>query len=104
MPMLQSDNSQCCHEAAHPSHQEELPNLNRILGQLEGIKNMIETRRYCPEILTQILAVRSAIKNLELRILDKHLSHCVTQACLSQDPTEQRKKIDEVRTLIKRFE
>lgn len=94
----------CCHNTQHPSHKVELPNLNRISGQIEGIKKMIEEGRYCPDILTQIRAIRSAIKNLELRILDTHLSNCVTQACLSQDLNEQRKKIDEIRELIKRFE
>lgn len=93
-----------CQHSQHPSHNDELPNLNRISGQIEGIKKMIEDRRYCPDILTQIRAIRAAIKNLELRILDTHLSNCVTKACLSQDQTEQRKKIDEVRDLIRKFE
>jgi CsoR family transcriptional regulator, copper-sensing transcriptional repressor len=93
----------CCTNQ-HPSHSEELPNLNRVSGQVEGIKKMIEHRRYCPEILAQLRAVRAAIKSIELRILDTHLSECVTQACHSQDTQEQRKKIDEIRELIKRFE
>ena len=99
---------QCCNTQVdlpkHPSHKAELPNLNRISGQIEGIKKMIEDGRYCPDILTQKRAIRSAIKNLELRILDTHLSSCVTQACISHDQDEQRKKIDEIRELIKRFE
>lgn len=94
----------CCHNQKHPSHQKQLPHLNRISGQVEGIKKMIEERRYCPEILTQLRAIRSAIKSMELRILDVHLSSCVTEACLSQDQNEQRKKIEEIQELIKRFE
>jgi CsoR family transcriptional regulator, copper-sensing transcriptional repressor len=65
---------------------------------------MIEERRYCPEILMQLRAIRSAIKSMELRILNAHLSSCVTDACLSNDPNEQRKKIAEIQELLNRFE
>jgi CsoR family transcriptional regulator, copper-sensing transcriptional repressor len=81
-----------------------LSHLNRISGQVDGIKKMIEEERYCPDILTQLRAIRAAIKSVELRILDTHLSSCVTQACLSKDDHEKRKKLEEVRELIKRFE
>lgn len=96
----------CCEhtKTQHPSHQSQLSHLNRVSGQVEGIKKMIEEGRYCPEILNQLRAVRSAIKSIELRILDTHLSSCVTDACFSQNQEEQRKKIDEIRDLIKRFE
>jgi DNA-binding FrmR family transcriptional regulator len=96
----------CCEQPKkeHPSHHHQLTHLNRVSGQIEGIKRMIEEGRYCPDILNQLHAVRSAIKSIELRILDTHLSSCVTDACLSNDQEEQRKKIDEIRELIKRFE
>ncbi|MDN3506524.1 MAG: metal-sensitive transcriptional regulator [Simkaniaceae bacterium] len=100
-----SDKACCTHQKnQHPSHHKQLPHLNRVSGQIEGIKKMIADGRYCPEILTQLRAIRSAIKSIELNILDTHLSSCVAQACLSQDNEEQRKKIDEIRELIKRFE
>lgn len=100
-----TEKSCCAHQATqHPSHHKQLTHLNRVSGQIEGIKKMIEEGRYCPEILTQLRAIRAAIKSIELRILDTHLSSCVTEACSSQDHDEQRKKIDEIRELIKRFE
>lgn len=101
-----TDKSCCDHhqQTRHPSHHKEMSHLNRVSGQMEGIKKMVEEGRYCPEILTQLRAIRSAIKSIELRILDSHLSSCVAQAFLSQDHDEQRKKIDEIRELIKRFE
>ena len=100
-----TDKSCCDHQhIQHPSHHSEMSHLNRVSGQIEGIKKMIEEGRYCPEILTQLRAIRSAIKSVELRILDTHLSSCVAQAFLFQDQDEQRKKIDEIRDLIKRFE
>lgn len=96
----------CCanQQIQHPSHSSEIPHLNRVSGQIDGIKKMIQEGRYCPEILTQLRAVRSAIKNIEARILDTHLSSCVSQAFLYHNADEQRKKIDEIRDLIKRFE
>ncbi len=91
-----------CHQ--HPSHQQELPRLNRIGGQIEGIKRMIEEGRYCPDILTQLRAVRAAVRNVELQILDRHLCMCVTEAFLADDPDMQKQKVDEIRELIKRFD
>jgi DNA-binding FrmR family transcriptional regulator len=96
----------CCDQIKkeHPSHHKQLANLNRVSGQIEGVKKMIEEERYCPEIINQLHAIRSAIKSIELRILDVHLSDCVAEACLSHDFEEQRKKIDEIRKLIRRYE
>ena len=53
----------------HPSHIENIPRLNRIAGQIEGIKKMIEDGRYCPEIISQLRAVRAAVKAVESNIL-----------------------------------
>ncbi len=87
----------------YPSHGKQLPRLNRIAGQVEGIKKMIENGRYCPDILLQIKAIRSALYNLEVEILDSHLSHCVNDAFLSENEREKQIKIDEIREMIKRF-
>jgi DNA-binding FrmR family transcriptional regulator len=103
--VFMSNRRSCCHnKAQHPSHQEQVPNLNRVSGQIEGVKKMIEERRYCPDILTQLRAIRSAVKSIELRIINTHLSACVTEAFLSQDHKEQSKKIDEIKELLKKFE
>lgn len=93
-----------CENNHHPSHEKQLPRLNRIAGQVEGVKKMITERRYCPDILTQLHAVRSAVRNLEVEILDSHLSQCVTEAFQSKDLKNQKQKIEEFRQLIKRFD
>ena len=51
-----------------PNHSENLPRLNRISGQIDGIKKMIEEERYCLDIVNQIKAVRSALKSVEKNI------------------------------------
>ncbi len=96
---------ECCENTIkHPSHKGELSHLNRVSGQVDGVKKMIEDGRYCPEILTQLRAIRSAVKSIELRILDTHLSSCVDQVFNFENREEQKKKINEIRDLIKRFE
>lgn len=86
----------------HPNHLENLVRLNRISGQIEGIKKMIEEGRYCPEIIAQIRAVRSALKRVEANVLQKHLQHCVAQSF--DNKTERDKKIAELQELFNRFD
>jgi len=54
--------------------------LNRIIGQLNGIKKMIGDDRECPEVLVQIAAARSALTTLGLLITEDHIEHCVTDS------------------------
>lgn len=61
-------------------HSKELFRVNRIRGQVEGIGRMIEEKAYCPDIITQIQAVRSALASLQGVILTAHLEHCVKDA------------------------
>ena len=84
-----------------PCHTGEIAKLNRIGGQIEGVKRMIEENRHCPEILTQLRAARSAIRTVEAHILEAHLQHCVTQA-MHDGKTQE--KIDEIKDLFKRYD
>jgi len=83
-------------------HTGNLPRLNRISGQIEGIKKMIEDGRYCPEIIAQLRAVRSAVKSVEANILQTHLQHCVAQSFASE--ADRMEKIEELKKLFDRFE
>ena len=82
-----------------PNHSENLPRLNRISGQIDGIKKMIEEERYCVDIVNQIKAVRSALKSVEKNILQKHIKHCVA-ASFKVSKTEQEQKINELISLF----
>jgi DNA-binding FrmR family transcriptional regulator len=88
----------------HPSHTAEIAKLNRIAGQVEGIKKMIEDHRYCPDILTQLKAVRSAVRTVEANILESHLQSCVADAMISGDKEETAAKIAELKELFKRYD
>ena len=60
--------------------QKQLQNrINRIIGQLNGIKNMIDDNRYCGDILIQIGAVESALQSLGYTILQDHMQTCVSE-------------------------
>ena len=91
----------CCDEK-HPNYKKYLPRINKISGQLNGIKKMIEEQRYCPEIITQLKAVSSACQSLEIIMLEKHLESCVLEAFQSKDKNAQAKKIKELSLLYKR--
>lgn len=86
------------------AHDAEIKRLNRVSGQVEGVKKMIEEHRYCPEILSQLRAVRSAIKSIETEILRSHLSSCVTSAMQNGDKVSRDRSIDEVARLFSKFE
>lgn len=83
-------------------HKKQLTRINRIEGQVRGIKTMIENEKYCMDILTQIKAIRSALKGLELDILDRHAHHCLMAAVSSGSEKEAKIKIDEILDLVKR--
>ena len=57
-----------------------LARLRRIEGQVRAIEQMVESDRYCIDVLTQISASTSALKSVALLLLDDHLNHCVRQA------------------------
>lgn len=84
----------------HPEYDEQLPGLNRIEGQIKGIKRMIENRRYCVDILTQLKAAKAALHRIEQEILKKHMQHCLKNAVDSSDESEIQKKIDELMQLL----
>lgn len=51
--------------------------LNRIEGQIRGIRNMVETDRYCVDILTQVTAAQSALNSFSKMLLAQHIKSCV---------------------------
>lgn len=91
----------CCKEN-YPDHSKELRRLNRILGQVEGIKKMITERRYCPDIMIQLKAVQSATKSIEANILQRHLKGCVTKILAGDNTKEAEIKIEELIQLFKK--
>ncbi|UPJ55279.1 metal-sensitive transcriptional regulator [Bradyrhizobium sp. 192] len=78
--------------------------LNRIEGQVRGLAKMVDEDRYCIDIVTQISAVRSALRRVEEEILKDHVAHCVEHAINSGDKADQRRKIAELMDVVGRVD
>jgi DNA-binding FrmR family transcriptional regulator len=79
-----------------------LKRLKRIEGQVRGLARMIEQDRYCIDIVTQISAVRTALRRAEEEILRDHVAHCVEHAIASGSRAEQRRKVAELMDVVGR--
>ncbi len=74
--------------------------LNKIIGQLNGIKNMVAEDRYCDDILVQLSAVDKSVKSLSNLILDAHMHTCLVENIQSGNI----EVVDEIVDLFKRFQ
>lgn len=81
--------SQCGRMKHTPRSEEQrklLDNrLNRIIGQLNGIRKMLDDNRYCGDILTQLAAAESALQSMGYLILKEHMETCVTEGVRAGD-------------------
>lgn len=72
--------------------------LNRIDGQILGIKKMIEENRYCPDVLMQVSAVQSSLNSFNKELLATHIKTCVVD-----DIREGKEEaVDELCELLKK--
>lgn len=85
------------------THEGQLQFLNKIEGQVRGIQRMIEGRRYCVDIITQLHSIIGALYRVENEIFKKHIDGCVVNALKGKSKGEKQKKIAEVVELISRF-
>lgn len=81
-----SDSEKCCcgSETKHTMRSDEerkklMNRLNRIEGQIRGLKGMLEKNAYCPDILTQSAAVNAAMNSFNKELLASHIRHCVAR-------------------------
>lgn len=87
----------------HPSHAAQIGKLNRAIGQLEAVRRMIDNNQYCVDIMTQLRAARSALKTVELGVLEAHMHACLNDAC-DTDQSSREKRITEIMALLKKYE
>jgi len=77
----------CCHQGSseRKSHHSDktksnlVSRLNRIEGQIRGIKGLIEKDAYCDDVLNQIASVQSALNGVGKALLEHHLKSCITE-------------------------
>lgn len=73
--------------------------INRAIGQLNGIRNMVDSDRYCGDVLTQLAAVESAVKAISREVMRDHLETCVVEKIQDGDV----EVVDEVMDLFRKF-
>ena len=92
----------CCHkkkERSEAEYKKLINRLNRIEGQVRGIKGMVEKDAYCPDILVQVAAVNAALNAFNKELLASHIRTCVTE-----DIREGREDvIDELVTTLQKL-
>lgn len=76
-----------------------LKRVRRIEGQVRGISRMVTEDAYCIDVLTQIAAIKSAIDQVGLILLQDHVKHCVTDSVRQGDDA----KVDELVKAVTRF-
>jgi len=85
------------------THEEQLDFLKKIEGQIRGIQRMIDEKRYCVDIVTQIHSIIGALHRVEDEIFKKHIQGCVVTSLKGSSESEKEKKINEIVSLMARF-
>ncbi|MFH1116482.1 MAG: metal-sensitive transcriptional regulator [Pseudomonadota bacterium] len=82
-------------------HKKLIGRINRIDGQVNGIRKMVEDDRDCMEVLKQIAAAVGAMRSLGMVLLEDHLKGCVSRAI--REETDHEKLIREVTDIFFKF-
>lgn len=92
-----------CHYKVTPRSEAEtrqlINRINRIVGQLGGMKKMIEENRYCGDLLIQLAAAERALQSLGYQVLQSHMNSCVTEKVRQGDEAV----MDELLELVKKL-
>lgn len=87
----------------HPGYQKDkealLARLGRIEGQVRGVSRMVREDQYCIDVLAQINAIKAAIDQVGLLLLDDHIKTCVVDAAKH----DQHERLDELVKAVGRF-
>ena len=73
---------ECCHKTTERSDKERrslISRLNRVEGQIRGIRSMVESDVYCTEILVQVAAANAALNAFNRELMAEHIRNCVTR-------------------------
>ena len=97
------ENKECCcdkrKERSEKEYKDLLHRLNRIEGQIRGIKGMVEKNAYCTDILTQVSAVNAALNSFNKVLLANHMKTCV----INDIKEGKEETVDELVTVIQKL-
>jgi CsoR family transcriptional regulator, copper-sensing transcriptional repressor len=100
-PLDQEVNNSHCASERKSHHSDKVKTnlvtrLNRIEGQIRGVKGMIERDTYCDDVLNQIAAIQSALNGVGKLLLEGHMKTCITERLQAGE----NEVIDELLTTI----
>ena len=97
----------CCghrvKERSTAEYKDLIHRLNRIEGQVRGIKKMVENNAYCPDILVQSAAVSAAMSSFNRELLSDHIRTCVVRDIQSGDADTVNESITELLKILQRL-
>lgn len=94
----------CCHKTKQRSQEEYqalINRLNRIEGQVRGVKKMVENDAYCTDILTQVSAINAALNAFNRELLTQHIQSCVVEDIRAGKEETVTELIDTLRKIMK---
>ncbi|MDE5679766.1 MAG: metal-sensing transcriptional repressor [Lachnospiraceae bacterium] len=94
----------CCHrtkERSDKEYKDMLHRLNRIEGQIRGIKGMVEKEAYCTDILVQVAAVNAALNSFNKVLLANHIKTCVIRDIREGKEETVEELLDTLKKLMK---
>ena len=96
---------QCCHKTKERGEEEYkalVHRLNRIEGQVRGVRRMVEESAYCIDIINQVSAISSALAAFNKELLQSHIKTCVLSDVKNGNESTLDELIDTVERLIKK--
>ncbi|WP_230397539.1 metal-sensing transcriptional repressor [Novisyntrophococcus fermenticellae] len=94
----------CCIKTKHREdleYKKLIHRLNRVEGQVRGVKTMVEEERYCVDILNQVAAIQSALNAFNRELLTNHIKTCVVDDIKEGDEQVVDELCDTIRKLMK---
>ena len=103
---IEKESENCCyiHKSKERTSEEVkdlICRLNRIEGQIRGIKGMVERGAYCPEILTQVSAAQAALNSFNKVMLAGHIRGCVADDIRSGNDEAINEFVNVIQKLMK---
>lgn len=95
----------CCKHKTKKRDEQEYKELyhrlNRIEGQVRGVKRMLEEDYYCVDILTQVSAIMAALKGFNCQLLESHINTCVSDNLKSGNQEVVPELMDVIKKMMK---
>lgn len=81
--------------------QKKIIALKKANSLIQTITQMVESDRYCIDIMQQNLAAIGLLRNLHAQLMEDHLQHCFSEAVSSSDKRKQQRMVDEILQVTK---